>query len=141
MTNAHFLYRKLKTLRLGFRQPPLEFFWFPRNKKLLVISILREYTNRKEKSENRRNYSFPSHSSRASSTSKAKVKGLSLKDISKAVEWISNSTISRFYNKPGDENFRNCIIEFDEQINWIVWVLIFNSFKFNTVVYEAVIYF
>ena len=95
----------------------------------------------KQKSENRHNYSFPSHSSRASSMSKAKVKGLSLKDISKAVEWISNSTISRFYNKPGDENFRNCIIEFDEQINWIVWVLIFNSFKFNTVVYEAVIYF
>ena len=128
-------------MRLGFRQPPLEFFWFPRNKKLLVISILREHTNRKEKSENRRNYSFPSHSSRASSTSKAKVKGLSLKDINKAVGWISNSTISRFYNKPGDENFRNCIIEFDKQINWIVWVLIFNSFKFNTVVYQAVIYF
>ena len=132
MTNAHFLYRKLKTLLLGFRQPPLEFFWFSRNKKLLVISTLREYTNRKAKIRK---------SSQLLISISFFLKGLSLKDISKAVEWISNSTISRFYNKPGDENFRNCIIEFDEQINWIVWVLIFNSFKFNTVVYEAVIYF
>ena len=69
---------------------------------------------------------------RATSTSKAKVKGLTLKNINKAAGWISDSTFPRFYNTPGDENLGDCIIEFDEHhINWIVWVLIFITRKFN----------
>ena len=54
---------------------------------------------------------FSSHSTRSASTSKAKGKGLSLKDINKAAGWTTTSTFAKFYHKPVHENFGNSVID------------------------------
>ena len=52
-----------------------------------------------------------SHSTRSASTSKAKGKGLSSKDIDKAAGWTTTSTFAKFYHKPVHENFGNSVID------------------------------
>ena len=54
---------------------------------------------------------FSSYSTRSASTSKAKGKGLSLKDINKAAGWTTTSTSVKFYHKPVHENFGNSVID------------------------------
>ena len=61
----------------------------------------------------------------------------SVKDIIKAAGWASDSSFPRIYHQPDDKYFGNCNIEFYEQINSIVWVIIFLTA--NLIVYETVI--
>ena len=53
---------------------------------------------------------FTSHSTRSSSTSKARFKGLSLTIINKSAGWITDSVFSKFYNKPVHNNFGTFVI-------------------------------
>ena len=54
---------------------------------------------------------FSAHSTRHSSTSSAKVKGLSVSDIRKAAGWKPGSTFARFYDRPiVDTNFGETIL-------------------------------
>lgn len=50
---------------------------------------------------------YTAHSSRAASTSKCKTKGLNIAEIMKSAGWSKESTFSRFYEKPVDNNGDN----------------------------------
>ena len=52
---------------------------------------------------------FTAHSTRAASTSSAKVKGLSLPDIRRAAGWRPGSTFAKFYQKPIIKNFQTWV--------------------------------
>ena len=54
---------------------------------------------------------FTSHSTRSSSTSAAKMKGLAIRDIRKAAGWKPGSTFARYYNKPVVTNFGESILQ------------------------------
>ena len=54
---------------------------------------------------------YSSHSTRLASTSKAKIKGLSLSEINKAASWKETSTFRRFYDKPIFKTFGNLVIQ------------------------------
>ena len=51
------------------------------------------------------------HSTRSASTSKAKVKGVSLTEINKAAGWKETSTFGRFYDKPILKTFEDLVIQ------------------------------
>ena len=48
--------------------------------------------------------SYSSYSSRSASTSKAKVRGLSMAEIDRAARWSSNSSLRKFYDEPIHKN-------------------------------------
>ena len=48
---------------------------------------------------------FTSHSTRSSSTSKARIEDLSLTIINKSAGWTTDSTFAKFYNKLVNEIF------------------------------------
>ena len=54
---------------------------------------------------------YSSHSTRSASTSKAKIKGLSLSEINKAAGWKHTSTFRRFYDKPAYKTFGDLVIQ------------------------------
>ena len=54
---------------------------------------------------------YSSHSTRSASTSKAKIKGLSLSEINKAACWKGTSTFRRFYDKPIFKTFGNLVVQ------------------------------
>ena len=54
---------------------------------------------------------FSTHSTRSSSTSAAKRKGLALRDIRKAAGWKPGSTFGKYYNKPVHVNFGEMILK------------------------------
>ena len=54
---------------------------------------------------------YSSHSTRSASTSKAKIKGLSLSEINKAEGWKETSTFRRFYDKPIFKTFGDLVIQ------------------------------
>ena len=64
------------------------------------------------------------HSTRSASTSKAKVKGVSLTEINKAAGW--KETSRRFYDKPILKTFEDLVIQ------WHVMVKIFNIYYVYT---------
>ena len=54
---------------------------------------------------------YSSHSTRSASTGKAKIKGLSLSEINKAVGWKETSSFRRFYDKPIFKIFGDLVIQ------------------------------
>ena len=54
---------------------------------------------------------YSSHSTRSASTSKIKIKGLSLSEINKASGWKETSTFRRFYDKPIFKTFGDLVIQ------------------------------
>ena len=48
---------------------------------------------------------FGSHSTRAASTLKCKVSGLSFKEISKSTGWSTERSFALYYDKPIEDNF------------------------------------
>ena len=54
---------------------------------------------------------YSSHSTRSASTSKAKIKALSLSEINKAVGWKETSSFRRFYDKPVFKIFGDLLIQ------------------------------
>ena len=56
---------------------------------------------------------FGSHSTRSTSTSKCKISGLSFKEIAKSAGWSNEKTfmISKFYDKPIQEDFSNYLFK------------------------------
>ena len=51
------------------------------------------------------------HSTRSASTSKAKIKGVSLTEINKAAGWKETSTFRTFYDKPILKTFEDLVIQ------------------------------
>ena len=54
---------------------------------------------------------YSSHSTRLASTSKTKIKGLSLSEINKAAGWKETSAIRGFYDKPIFKTFEDLVIQ------------------------------
>ena len=54
---------------------------------------------------------FSAHSTRSASTSKAKVKGVSLKDICKAAGWSNAKTFAKHYRKPIEVCYSSTLLE------------------------------
>ena len=54
---------------------------------------------------------YSSHSTRPASTSKAKIKGLSLSEINKAAGWKETSTFTRFYDNAIFKTFGDLVIQ------------------------------
>ena len=54
---------------------------------------------------------YSSHSTRSASTSKAKIKGLTLSEINKAAGWKETSTFRPFYDKPIFKTFGDLVIQ------------------------------
>ena len=60
---------------------------------------------------------YSSHSTRSASTSKAKIKGLSLSEINKAIGWKEASAFRRFYDKRIFKTFGDLIIQWRVMVN------------------------
>ena len=60
---------------------------------------------------------YSSHWTRSASTGKAKIKGLSLSEINKAVGWKETSTFRRFYDKPIFEIYGDLVIQWHVMVN------------------------
>ena len=63
------------------------------------------------------NESYSTYSTRSSSTSKVKIKGLSLSEISKAAGWKETSTFRHFYDKPIFKIFWDLVIQWHVMVN------------------------
>ena len=55
--------------------------------------------------------SFKAHSTQAASTSAAKNRGVTTKDIMCAADWSRESTFQRFYYKPIDHSFGKAVLQ------------------------------
>ena len=127
----------LKTTRPGSHQPPIGFLGFPKYGKLSIISTLNVYLRKIETVRTSKQLSvktttvgqwcmetmkdagiditvFTSNSTRSSSTSKARIKGLSLIMINKSAGWTTDSTFAKFYNKPVHENLVTFVIDTEQ---------------------------
>ena len=63
------------------------------------------------------NEGYSTYSTRSSSTSKVKIKGLSLSEISKAAGWKETSTFRHFYDKPIFKIFWDLVIQWHVMVN------------------------
>ena len=130
-----FIKRPMETTKPGFRQSPIAFSEYPSNRKICIVTTITHYLEITKdlritdqliisyKAVTTSTISrwckailgkagidiekYSSHSTRSASTSKAKIKGLSMSEINKAAGWKETSTFRRIYDKPIFKTFRD----------------------------------
>jgi len=123
----------LKHSRPGYHQRPLVLRSFPDKESLCPVNTIRKYLEfRLDKSNDEALFIrwikrtlehagidqgiFQAHSVRSASTSKAKLKGVSLSTIAQAASWSTTSTFKKFYDKEIIDNFKVHSNAFEEAL-------------------------